>query len=69
MGLAIKDSGVARADIYVTTKVWNDDQGYETTLRACDESLKRLKLDYVDLYLIHWPVPGLRNETWKALVK
>lgn len=69
VGLAIRENGVPRPDIFVTTKVWNDDQGYDSALRACDESLKRLKMDYVDLYLIHWPVPGLRSETWKALIK
>ncbi|KAF0156082.1 MAG: putative oxidoreductase [Syntrophaceae bacterium] len=69
VGQAIIESGVSRGNIFVTTKVWNDDQGYETTLKAFDESLKRLKMDYVDLYLVHWPVPGLRNETWKALIK
>ncbi|MEI6437075.1 MAG: aldo/keto reductase [Bacteroidota bacterium] len=69
VGQAIIESGVPRGNIFVTTKVWNDDQGYEATLKAFDESLKRLKMDYVDLYLIHWPVPELRNETWKALIK
>jgi diketogulonate reductase-like aldo/keto reductase len=69
VGLAIRDSGVPRADIFVTTKVWNDDQGYESTLKAFDDSLNRLKMDYVDLYLIHWPVSNLRNETWKALTQ
>ena len=69
VGVAITESGVPRLDIFVTTKVWNDDQGYDSTLRACDKSLKLLRMDYVDLYLIHWPVPGLRNETWKALIK
>ena len=69
VGTAIRESGLPRSQVYVTTKVWNDDQGYDATLRACDESLKRLGIDYVDLYLIHWPVPDLRNETWKALVE
>jgi diketogulonate reductase-like aldo/keto reductase len=69
VGQGIIESGVPRGDIFVTTKVWNDDLGYESTLKAFDESLKRLKMDYVDLYLIHWPVSGLRNDTWKALVK
>ena len=69
VGEAIIESGVPRSDIFLTTKVWNDDQGYESTLKAFDESLKRLKMDYVDLYLIHWPVPELRNETWRALIK
>lgn len=69
VGQAIRDSGVPRGEIFVTTKVWNDDQGYDTTLKACDASLKRLDTDYVDLYLIHWPVSNLRNETWRALTK
>ncbi|HET57057.1 MAG TPA: aldo/keto reductase [Deltaproteobacteria bacterium] len=69
VGAAIRESGVPRSEIYVTTKVWNDDQGYDAALRACDESLERLGMDYVDLYLIHWPVPELRNDTWRALVE
>lgn len=67
VGHGIKASGVAREDIFVTTKVWNSDQGYEKTLKAYDESLQRLGLDYVDLYLIHWPVAGKYSDTWKAL--
>ncbi|WP_305094090.1 aldo/keto reductase [Prescottella sp. R16] len=55
-GRAIADSGVAREDLFVTTKLWNDDQGYDETLRAFDASLDRLGLDYLDLYLVHWPV-------------
>jgi methylglyoxal/glyoxal reductase len=69
VGLAINQSGIPRCDIFVTTKVWNDEQGYESTLRACDDSLQRLKMDYFNLYLIHWPVPKRRGETWKALIK
>ena len=68
VGMAIPESGIARKDVYVTTKVWNDEQGYDATLRACDKSLRRLRMDYVDLYLVHWPVKGLRNETWKAMI-
>ncbi len=63
----IRESGVPRKDIFVTSKVWNSDQGYESTLKAFNESLKRLELDYLDLYLIHWPVAGKYKETWKAL--
>lgn len=54
VGKAIKDSGVPREEIFVTTKVWNRDQGYESTLKACETSLEKLGLDYIDLYLIHW---------------
>mgnify|MGYP003408002798 CR=1 FL=1 len=67
VGVAIKESGIAREDLFVTTKVWNSDQGYESTLQAYEDSLERLGLDYVDLYLVHWPVAGKYKETWKAL--
>jgi len=67
VGLAIKDSGIPRQEIFVTTKLWNDDHGYDKALKGFEASLKNLGLDYLDLYLIHWPVSGLRNETWKAL--
>lgn len=69
VGRAIKDSGVPREEIFVTTKVWNTDQGYDNTLKAFDESLKDLDMDYIDLYLIHWPMPGTFVDTWKALEK
>ncbi len=69
VGIAVKESGIPRKEIFITTKLWNDDHGYDSALKAFDESLKRLNLDYVDLYLIHWPVPGLRQESWKALEK
>jgi len=58
VGKAIRESGIPREEIFVTTKLWNRDQGYETTLKAFDASLKRLGLEYLDLYLIHWPVKG-----------
>jgi 2,5-diketo-D-gluconate reductase A len=69
VGTAIKDSSVDRAEIFLTTKVWNSEQGYDSTLRAMDSSLKKLKTDYVDLYLIHWPMPAQDKyvATWKAL--
>lgn len=69
VGQGIKESGVPREEIFVTTKVWNSDQGYEETLEAFEDSLKRLDLEYVDLYLIHWPEPGKYKDTWKALEK
>lgn len=67
-GQAIAESGVAREELFVTTKLWNTEQGYDSTLAAFDESIKKLKLDYVDLYLIHWPSPHRDKyvETWKA---
>ncbi|NOZ48588.1 MAG: aldo/keto reductase [Chloroflexi bacterium] len=67
VGRAIRHSGVPREEIFVTTKVWNGDQGYDTTLKAFDASLGRLQMDYVDLYLVHWPVPGRYKESWRAL--
>ena len=69
VGRAVKASGVPREDLFVTTKVWNTDQGYDATLRAFDVSLGELGLDRVDLYLVHWPMErrGLYRETWRAL--
>jgi 2,5-diketo-D-gluconate reductase A len=69
VGRAVRDAEVPRDELFVTTKLWNDDQGYDRALRAFDESMSRLGLDYVDLYLIHWPVPSrdLYPETWRAL--
>ncbi len=71
VGEGIRQSGIDRSEIYLTTKLWNTEQGYEQTLKAFDASLKRLGTDYVDLYLIHWPSPhrGLFVDTWKAFVK
>ena len=66
VGLAIKDSGIPREEIFVTTKVWNSDQGFDNTLRAFETSLEKLGLEYVDLYLTHWPKPTLA-ETYKAI--
>ncbi|RII12370.1 putative oxidoreductase [Streptomyces sp. YIM 130001] len=70
-GRALAASGVARDELFVTTKLWNSDQGYDAALRAFDTSLDKLGLDYVDLYLIHWPVPDrdIYVETYKALEK
>jgi diketogulonate reductase-like aldo/keto reductase len=67
VGAAIKESGIPREEIFVTTKLWNSDHGYDTALAAFERSRRRLGLSYVDLYLIHWPVEDLRNETWRAL--
>ena len=71
VGKAIKSSGIERGDIYLTTKLWNGEQGYESTLKAFEASLKKLGTDYVDLYLIHWPMPSkdLFMETWRAFLK
>ena len=69
VGQGIKESGVPREELFITSKVWNADQGYESTLKAFDTSLEKLGLDYLDLYLIHWPVKGKYVETWKALEK
>lgn len=69
VGKAVRASGLPREEIFVTTKVWNSDQGYESTLKAFEASAERLDLDYIDLYLIHWPGNRLYVETWKALEK
>lgn len=70
-GKALTGSGVPREELFVTTKLWNSDHGYDAALRAFDESLRRLGLDHVDLYLIHWPAPAKDKylETWRALEK
>lgn len=67
VGEAIRQSGLPREKIFLTTKVWNDAQRERLTLAAFDESLARLELDYVDLYLVHWPVAGRITETWRAM--
>lgn len=67
VGRGIKESPIERSDIFVVSKVWNADQGFDSTLKAFDDSLRRLDLDYLDLYLIHWPVAGKYKDTWKAL--
>lgn len=69
VGQAIEESGIAREELFVTSKVWNSDQGYETTLQAFETSLNLLGLDYLDLYLIHWPGVDKYQDTWKALEK
>ena len=69
VGRALRASGLPREELFVTSKVWNSDQGYDDTMRAYEASLSRLGLEYLDLYLIHWPMPGrgLYLETWRAL--
>lgn len=71
VGQAVKESSIPREELFITTKVWNGDQGYDHTLRAYDESLERLGLEYVDLYLIHWPTPKFDDyvDTYKAMEK
>ena len=67
IGNAIKNAGVDRKDIFLTTKLNNTDHGYDQALRAFDESLEKLQQDYVDLYLIHWPIKEGRMDSWKAV--
>ncbi|MAQ76129.1 MAG: aldo/keto reductase [Aquimarina sp.] len=67
VGRAIKNTSISREDIFVVSKVWNSDQGYESTIKAFHQSLSKLQLEYLDLYLVHWPVEGLYKETWRAL--
>lgn len=64
---ALKETNISREDLFITSKVWNSDLGYESTLAAYETSLKKLGLDYLDLYLIHWPVEGKYKEAWRAL--
>ncbi|MEW9095304.1 MAG: aldo/keto reductase [Clostridiaceae bacterium] len=63
----IKAAGISREDLFITSKVWNADLGYESTIKAYETSLKKLGLDYLDLYLIHWPVEGKYKDAWRAL--
>jgi 2,5-diketo-D-gluconate reductase A len=71
VGEGIRRSGIDRKEIFVTTKLWNSDQGFDSALKAGEQSLKRLGLHYVDLYLIHWPAPrrGLFVDSWRALIR
>jgi methylglyoxal/glyoxal reductase len=69
VGSAVRTSGLQRDEVFVTSKVWNTEQGFQHTLKAFDQSLKRLNLEYIDLYLIHWPVRDIFTETWRALEK
>ncbi len=67
VGEAIAESGIPREEIFLTSKVWNTDQGYRPTIEAFETSLEKLKTSYLDLYLIHWPQPGTTFETWRAM--
>jgi len=69
VGQAIKSSSILREEIFITTKLDNSDHGYQKTLKAFEKSLKELDLEYIDLYLIHWPISDKRNESWKAMVE
>ena len=77
VGKGIKESGIGRENVFLTSKLWNDNQGYENTLKAFDKSLENLDTDYLDMYLVHWPIPvGKKNcwqenmlETWRAMEK
>ncbi|WML28288.1 aldo/keto reductase [Neobacillus sp. OS1-33] len=69
VGQAIKESGVPREELFITTKLWNSEQGYESTLAAFETSMNKLGLDYLDLYLIHWPGKDKYKDTWKAFEK
>lgn len=66
---AMEENGLSREQIFVTSKVWNSNQGYETTLQAFENSLNKLNLEYIDLFLVHWPVKGKYKDTWRALEK
>lgn len=67
VGRALRDSGIKRDEVFITSKVWDTDQGYDSTLRAFDVSLDKLDVEYLDLYLVHWPVRATRKDTYKAL--
>lgn len=69
IGNAIRSSAIPRSELFLTTKVANSDQGFDQTLKAFDVSQKKLNCDYIDLYLIHWPIKGKRKDTWQALEK
>ena len=69
VGKAVKDTNIDRKELFITTKLWNKDQGYDTAIEACEKSLVRLGCDYIDLYLIHWPLKGKRNDSWRAFIE
>ena len=67
VGNALRNHSLTREEVFLTSKLWNTDQGYDSTKKALDDSLKRLQTDYLDLYLIHWPVEEKYTDTWKAM--
>lgn len=67
VGEAVRKSGIAREEVFITSKLWNSNHGYDETFRACEHSLKTMGMEYLDLYLIHWPNEGKNIETWKAM--
>ncbi len=67
VGTAVRQSGISRSEIFIATKLWNTDHGTDATRRAFDKSLRTLGLDYIDLYLIHWPVEGARLQSWRVM--
>ena len=69
VGRAVQDAEINRKDLFITTKLWNRHQGYDEAIEACEKSLARLGCDYIDLYLIHWPLKDKRNESWQALIE
>ncbi|MET8962839.1 aldo/keto reductase [Streptomyces sp. NPDC004074] len=71
VGKALSAAGIPREELFITTKLWNADQGYDATLKAFDASLAKLGLEYIDLYLIHWPTPArdLYRDSWRAIEK
>ncbi len=69
VGKAVQDAEINRNELFITTKLWNRHQGYDEAIEACEKSLARLGCDYIDLYLIHWPLKGKRNDSWRALIE
>ena len=69
VGRAVQDADINRKELFITTKLWNRHQGYDEAIEACEKSLARLGCDYIDLYLIHWPLKGKRNDSWRALIE
>jgi methylglyoxal/glyoxal reductase len=69
VGKSVRDCGIPRSELFITTKLWNTAQGYEEALAACEQSLKKLNIGYIDLYLLHSPVEGKRLDSWRALEK